>query len=266
MTMQTVSRLTVGTGGVGKVGDPEQLNVIRRVMTEGDLWMHCANYGEGAFQNLKVAFSERPGKVPRTIFKVDGITAEGFRTTLRKVLAQTGLRRMDIGQVCGFPLSQEPEAVLTAMAEARRRGSVDAFIMDLVPAYCDRVPDYIRRGLFDGYIFYYNVLECHANAAVLALLEQSRTPIFAMRVFAGGEFFRGGSPQHQKLDALFQQSGCKDMIEFCLRFSLSVPASVTAIAGTSKLAHLERLLDAARAFRPLDAGIMDQIRATLRRS
>ena len=266
MALQKLSRLTVGTGGVGKIGDPEQLNVIRRVMDAGDIWMHCANYGEGAFQNLKAAFGERPKQVPRTIFKVDGITVEGFRTTLRDFLAQTGLERMDIAQVCGFPLSQEPDAVLAAMAEARRQGTVDAYIMDLMPAYCAKIPDYLRRQLFDGYIFYYNVFECHANDAVLSLFEQQRTPVLAMRVFAGGELFQGGSPQHEKLNALFLQSGCRDQVEFCLRFSLSVPASVTAIAGTSKVAHLERLIEAARAFRPLDPAIVSQIRVTLRRT
>lgn len=266
MALQRVSRLTVGTGGVGKVGDPGQLNVIRRVMDENGIWMHCGNYGEGSFKNLKIAFGERPAQVPRTIFKLDGVTAEGFRTTLRDFLAQTGLERTDIGQICGFPLSKEPDAVLEAMTEAQRRGTVDSFIMDLVPAYCDKVPDYIRRRLFDGYIFYYNVLECHANDTVLSLLEQHKTPIFAMRVFAGGEFFRGGAPQHEALDALFKKSGCRDKVEFCLRFSLSVPSSVTAIAGTSQMAHLERLLDAGRAFQPLDPEIVIQIRSTLRRA
>ena len=265
MALPTLSRLTVGTGGVGKIGDAEQLNVIRRVMDEGNVWMHCANYGEGAFKNLKVAFQERPAKVPRTIFKVDGITADGFRTTLRDFLAQTGLARTDIAQVCGFPLSQEADAVLEAMAEARQAGTADAFIMDLVPAYCGKVPDYIRRRLFDGYIFYYNALECHANDAVLAVLEQQRTPLLAMRVFAGGEFFRSDSPQRAQLDALFRESGCRDLVEFCLRFSLSVPLAATAIAGTSKVAHLERLLAVAREFRPLDPKLVSRIRATLRR-
>ena len=52
MALHELSRLTVGTGGVGRIGDEEQLGVIRRVMDEGDVWMHCANYGEGAFRAM----------------------------------------------------------------------------------------------------------------------------------------------------------------------------------------------------------------------
>ncbi len=264
MALQTISRLTVGTGPVGTIGDPEQMSVIRRVMDQGDIWMHCANYGEGSFQNLKVAFSERPAKVPRTIYKVDGITAEGFRTTLRDFLAQTAVRRTDIAQVCGFPLSKEPEAVLEAMSQARRQGTADAFIMEVVPSYCDQVPDYIRQKLFDGYVFYYNVIECSATDAVLALMDEQKVPILAMRTFAGGEFFKGATPQSQALKALFQKSGCANEVEFCVRFGLSVPSSVTTIAGTSKLAHLDLLLDAARGFKPLDPEILRQVRSLLR--
>jgi aryl-alcohol dehydrogenase-like predicted oxidoreductase len=266
MGLQSISRLTVGTGPVGTIGDPEQLNVIRRVMDEGDIWMHCANYGEGSFQNLKAAFSERPSKVPRTIYKVDGITAEGFRTTLRDFLAQTAVTRTDIAQVCGFPLSKEPDAVLAAMAMARRQGTADAFIMEVVPSYCDKVPDYIRQGLFDGYTFYYNVIECAASDAVLNLMERQRVPILTMRTFAGGEFFRGTSPHARELKGLFQKSGCANETEFCVRFALSVPASVTTIAGTSKLAHLDLLLEAARRFTPLEPRIVERVRVLLRRS
>jgi aryl-alcohol dehydrogenase-like predicted oxidoreductase len=266
MKLQTISTLTIGTGGVGKIGDPEQINVIRRVMDHGDIWMHCSNYGEGAFQNLKVAFSERPSKVPKTIYKVDGITAEGFRTTLHDFLAQTSVQRMNIAQVCGFPLSKEPDAVLDAMTKARQQGIVDNFIMDLVSSYCDTVPDYIRQGLFDGYIFYYNVIECTATDAVLALMEKYKVPVLAMRTFAGGEFFHGTAPQHEELKMLFQKSGCASETEFCVRFALSVPLSVTTVAGTSKIAHLDRLLDAARRFKPLDPVIVNQVRMLLRRT
>lgn len=266
MKLQTISTLTIGTGGVGKIGDPEQINVIRRVMDQGNIWMHCANYGEGAFKNLKVAFSERPSKVPKTIYKVDGITAEGFRTTLRDFLAETAVQRTSIAQVCGFPLSKEPDAVLEAMAKARQQGIVDTYIMDLVPSYCDKVLDYIRQGVFDGYIFYYNVIECTATDAVLALMEKHQMPILAMRTFAGGEFFRGTAPQHEELKSLYQESGCASETEFCLRFALSVPLSVTTIAGTSKVTHLDLLVDAARRFQPLDPVLVNRVRALLRRN
>ena len=264
MTLQALSKLTVGTGGVGKIGDPEQINVIRRVMDQGDIWMHCANYGEGSFQNLKVAFSERPAKVPKTIYKVDGITADGFRTTLRDFLAQTAVKRTNIAQICGFPLSKEPDAVLDAMAKARQQGTVDTFIMDLVPSYCDKVPGYIRQRLFDGYIFYYNVIECSATNALMALLEREKVPILAMRTFAGGEFFKGTAPQQQELKTLCRKSGCASEVEFCIRFALSVPVSATTIAGTAKGAHLDLLLDAARRFEPLDPVVVGQVRSLLR--
>jgi aryl-alcohol dehydrogenase-like predicted oxidoreductase len=264
LPLPKLSNLTVGTGGVGAIGDEEQLNVIRRVMDQGDIWMHCANYGEGSFQNLKPVFAERPSQVPKTIFKLDGITAEGFRTTLRDFLAQTGLKRMNVGQICGFPLGKEPDAVLAAMDAAKKQGLVDNFIMDIVPAYCPYVPKYIRQKFFDGYVFYYSVIECGATPELLAVMEQTKTPILAMRIFAGGEYFRGTALQQPMLDELRHQTDCADKIEFAMRFALSVPCAVTAIAGTSKLAHLDRLLTVSRALKPLDPAIVKQIRAQLR--
>ena len=171
---------------------------------------------------------------------------------------------MNIGQICGFPLGKEPDAVLAAMAVAKKQGLVDSYIMDIIPPYCAAVPDYIRQQFFDGYVFYYSVIECGATPALLALMEQNHVPILAMRIFAGGEFFRGTAPQQATLDELFRQSGCVDKVEFAMRFALSMPCSATAIAGTSKMTNLNQLLTAARNFKPLDPQIINKIRAMLR--
>lgn len=260
MILESLTKLTLGTGGVSQAGSKEQVAVIRRGM-EARVWMHCANYNGGVFPNLRTAFKEAPREIPRTIFKVDGITAAGFETTLHDFLAEAGLERTEVAQVCGFPLSQEPDAVLAAMSKARAAGKADAFIMEVMPSYCAQTPSYIRNKLFDGYVFYCNVWECNADDTVLDLLAANQVPILPMRTFAKGAMFAPDRTEHHRqLDVLYARSGCASWVDFCVRFALGLPQARTTIGGTSQVGHLNELLRAVETCKPLDPAIMHDIR------
>ena len=253
------TKLTFGTGGVTTPGDRAHLRCVRRAMEAG-LWMHCANYHDGVFPNLKQSFAEAPGQVPHTIFKVDGTSAGEFRATLRACLSQVGLERMDIAQVCGFPVTDEPEAVLAAMGEARREGLADHFIMDLIPAWIGTALECLSQELFEGYIFYYNVTECHASREFLEQAIRRAVPLFAMRTFGGGALWdRSRRPPY--LEAMLAKSALTSWLDFSVHGALSLPGAVTTLAGTGNGEHLEELIRSANSFEPLDPALVGELLA-----
>jgi aryl-alcohol dehydrogenase-like predicted oxidoreductase len=225
---------------------------------EAGLWMHCANYQSGVFPNLKRAFAEAPSQVPRTIFKVDGTSAEAFRTTIRSVLSRVDLDRMEIAQVCGFPVANEPGAVLEAMQEARQEGLVDHFIMDLISAWNRAALEYLQEKLFEGYIFYYNVTECHANRDFIDQAIRQSVPLFAMRTFGKGALW-DLSLRPSYLRAIFESSNKKSWVDFALHGALSLPGAVTTLAGTGNVEHLEELIRSAESFKPLASDLIEEL-------
>lgn len=258
-----ITRLTFGTGGVTTPGDSQQIQCIRQAMETG-LWMHCANYGNGAFQNLKLAFGEAPSQVPKTIFKVDGMSAEGFRSTIRSFLSQVGLDHMDIAQVCGFPLSKDPDAILEAMGEAREEGLADFYVMEIIPKYCRRMmDDIIPRGLFEGYILYHNVMKCQASKQVLAAMVGKSLPLLCLQTFGGGYGGQDGLWNPAKrppyLEPIFKKSGYRSWVDFSVHYGLSLPGVITTIAGSGKMSHLEELIQAAESFRPLNPALVQEL-------
>jgi aryl-alcohol dehydrogenase-like predicted oxidoreductase len=252
-----ISRLTLGTGSVTTPGAPGQIRCIRRAMEAG-IWMHCANYGNGVFPNLKRAFTEAPDQVPRTIFKVDGTSADAFRATLRTCLSGVGLKRMDIAQVCGFPVAEDPEAVLEAMDEARAEGLAGHFIMDLIQAWSGAALQCLAAGVFEGYIFYYNVTECEISQAFLDRSEQQGVPLFAMRTFGRGALL-DPTRRPPYLEALYRMSGLTSWIDFAVHGALSLPGAVTTLAGTGNRQHLDQLLRSAESFKPLDSSLIENL-------
>jgi len=220
--------------------------------------MHCANYDGGVFPNLKQAFAEAPAQVPRTIFKVDGTSAQAFGAKIRSVLSQTGLERMDIAQVCGFPVSEEPEAVLATMAEAHGQGLADHFIMDMIHPWCGKALTYLSNDLFEGYIFYYNVVECHVDPEFLDLAIRNDVPLFAMRTFGRGALL---DPVLRRpyLQSIFDNSGMTSWIDFAVHGALSLPGAVTTLAGSGNIEHLDELIGSAGSFQPLDPALVTEL-------
>jgi len=252
-----ITSLTLGTGSVNTPGDPEHVRCIRRAMEAG-LWMHCANYQSGVFPNLKQAFGEAPSQIPPTIFKVDGTGAEAFRTTLRSVLSRVGLERMDIAQVCGFPVADDPEVILEAMREARQDGLADHFIMDLISSWSSIALDTMAKEIFEGYIFYYNVTECHATREFIDRAVRQDVPLFAMRTFGRGALW-DPTLRPPYLQKIFEKSELSSWLDFALHGALSLPGAVTTLAGTGNLEHLDELIRSAESFKPLNPDLIREL-------
>jgi aryl-alcohol dehydrogenase-like predicted oxidoreductase len=253
---------TMGTGGITDPSNPDHVKIARLAMDAG-VWFHVADYGGGVYAVLKQAFREDPAHVPPCIVKIDGITIQGFHDSVADALRRTGLSRLAIGQVCGYPLCQEREALAEALAEAKAQGRIGSYIMDVIYPYSPAVMETAAASLFDGYIFYLNVMERELSNAAYAQLAAGNVPILAMRTFGGRDgvnyLKNADHPRRAALEPLFQQSGCADRLEFCVRFPLSLPNIHTTIGSTGSLANLRAFLDAATA--PLPADVVAGIEA-----
>ncbi len=259
------TNLTFGSGGITDPNNPECLQVTRMAMEAG-VWFHVANYGGGVYRVLKQAFAEAPTLVPRCIVKIDGQGPDLLRNSVMEALRETGLARLDIGQVCGNPVDDSFEPTLEVIAELQEKGLIGPIIMDVIKSYSEKVEQAIDRNLFEGYIFYYNVTERQLSQPVQDRITAQRIPVYAMRTFGGRcpQNLLNGDPDHPRrraLDALFEASGCLTLLDFCVRFPLSHPHVVTTVGSTGKVEHLKALLDAIDRFEPLPPSVVEEIDA-----
>ena len=133
----------------------------------------------------------------------------------------------------------------------------------LTPA---KVTTALDEQLFAGYIFYLNVTERELPQPVHERMLRARIPVLAMRTFGGrcATNFMNGDPDHPRrraLDAIYGRSGCRDRVEFCVRYPLSLVHVQTSVGSTGKLANLVPFLAAGRAPKPLPAPITAEIEA-----
>lgn len=261
-SLPALTPVTMGTGGITDPDNAEMIKVTRLGMEAG-IWFHVSDYGNGVYTMLGRAFREDPAQVPPCIFKLDGLGPQAFRASLEDALRRTGKERIEIGQVCGNPVDESLAPLAEELSKAREEGLVGSYIMDVIYSYSPKVIAAVEADLFDGYIFYYNVMERELSATANAVLTARGTPVLAMRTFGG----RDGSnyvnqpdhPRAQALEALYRQSGCENRVEFCVRFPLSLPQVRTTIGSSSRITHLQAFLAADR--RPLAPEIVTGIQA-----
>ena len=266
--LPALTRLTFGSGGITDPTNPAHLKVTRAAMDAG-VWFHVGNYANGVYPVLKKSFAEAPSRIPKVIFKLDGVSRAGFITALDDALKSTGLSRIDIGQVCGNTLCGDTDALVDALLEARAAGKVGSYIMDVVPNYSSKVVEYVRDGVFDGYILYYNVTERGMSNAALDEVEKTGTPLLAMRTFGGRDgtnFVSGRGTASAELEQIFARSGCRSRVEFCVRFALSAPCVRTTVGSTSHVEHLAAFIEAGEQFKPLPTEITSAILALHRKT
>ncbi|MHB9022659.1 MAG: aldo-keto reductase family protein [Armatimonadota bacterium] len=267
-TLPAMTRLTMGTGGVTDPSNPEHVAVARMAMDAG-VWFHVADYGGGVYATLKQAFTEDPAHNPPCIFKLDGMGPDLFRASLEDALRRTGKERIEIGQVCGNPVDDTLAPLADALYEAREAGLIGCYIMDVIRPYSPKVMEAVEKGLFAGYIFYLNVMERQLSNAANALLEARLTPVLAMRTFGGrdgGNYLFGDpeEPRRKALESIYQRSGSKTKVDFCVRFPLSLPYTRTTIGSTGNREHLRTFLAAGDSFQPLAPEIVTELLKLLR--
>jgi hypothetical protein len=67
------------------------------------------------------------------------------------------------------------------------------------------------------------------------------------------------------LESIYQRSGCKNRVELCVRFPLSLPHVRTTVGSTGNPQHLRDFLEAGQSIKPLAPDVVDAIRALHRR-
>ncbi|MEI8093792.1 MAG: aldo/keto reductase [Spirochaetales bacterium] len=267
---------------------PDDVRVARHAMDLG-LWVHSsrAYAGGKTFEVLKKAFDEAPAKRPRTMFKVSCESATELAADVEFTLTSLGLPKIEIAQLAGKThqkrdivadfLTQGP--MYQTCSRLKEQGLVDRFVFEIFYSYSADALKAVQNDLFDGYIFYYSLLERQVSNEIWQLLWERQLPVLALRPVAGSFLTdspklrerRQTDPKHpafQRLDELapvLAASDCHDLLELSLRFLASHPNVVTAIAGTGSLAHLDQLESSVRTAKPLAPELVERIR-TLHRT
>jgi aryl-alcohol dehydrogenase-like predicted oxidoreductase len=256
---------------------------VARTAMDAGVWFHTSQEygGGGAFAVLRHAFDEDRARVPKIIFKIRCDNATILRFDVEDALRRLGLERVDVAQLCRGrhdhrkvvddflehgPMWETCQALLA-------EGKVGTYVMEVFASFSPDALKAVENDLFPGYIFYYSPLEREMSNALYDAVAEKRPPLLSLRTLCGGNLnprriaelsVDTDHPDIARFAALvpiYEKSGCKSWPEFSFRFLFSIPNMRTTIAGTNKLPHLQELLDAARDIRPLEAGLVEEIKA-----
>ena len=266
-----LTNYTFGTANINETNNPEHAKVARAAMEAG-VWFHTSvEYGKGAvFEVLKAAFAEDRAGVPHCIFKIHSRNPDSFRESVTGAIAGTGVERVDIAQVCGRPSVAElqpGEPLHDTMCELKEQGLVGSYVLEFFrPSTADSIRA-VADDLFDGYIYYYNVIDREVSNELYDLMQSKGSAVLGLRTVGGGAGSLGYAgdrgallPAMKKaIDELCERSGCASEIEFRMRFPLSEPNVRTTIGATTKLEHLDQYLRILGSFEPLAAEIVEEI-------
>jgi aryl-alcohol dehydrogenase-like predicted oxidoreductase len=280
-TLPEISPFTFGTTKVYDASDPQHIKVVRAVMDAG-VWFHTSpTYGKGekrVYEVLRRAFAEAPDKMPRCIVKIDPHRPDTLRKTVEGALSGTGMERVDIAQIITYmqPHSQEDLqpgwAIYETMCALQDEGKVGSYVLELNTEITDDHFEIVRREMYDGYIFYYNVVQRGMkNNSLYDLLLEKGAPLLSLRTMGGGPGDMGGTPAGEEeatrrfLRDLCQRAGCDSEAEFRIRFPLSNPAMVTTIGATSDITHQQMLIEYANPGQSLPREVFEDIESLHRR-
>jgi len=268
-----LTRFTFGTGKVDQPNDSQHRGVVRDAMDAG-VWFHSSHvYGDGrVFQTLKAAFAERRSQIPKCIFKVDGMGADLLTETVQASITGTGVERVDIAQVCGNPIISTlmPGSKLhDTMCDLKDRGLVGSYVLEIFYSFSPNALEILKSDLFDGYIFYYNVVNREVSNELFDLLHQRKVNILSLRTVGGAvTSYWGPDETHNAKSALediYRRSSCASELEFRARHVLSDPLVRTTIGATRNPDHLQALIDTCDQAKPLDPAIVNEINALHRK-
>jgi aryl-alcohol dehydrogenase-like predicted oxidoreductase len=273
--LPSLTRYTFGSMSLGHGDDAADVKVARAAMDAG-VWFHSsADYaGGGTYRVLKKAFAEDRAHVPKLMIKMDSNVPQKTRGVVETTLRELGVQRLDIAQMCWNTelglirqARGENKERWQAFGDLKQKGLVGSFVLEIWPnaPSCQNGIEALQDDLVDGYIFYYNLTERFVSNPLLELMEQRKAKILALRTLGGGQKSpkpgEAPDPKWQALQPIFAKSGCKDWLEFSMRFILASPGVLTTICGTRNGEHLRALLAAEKSYRPLDAAAVDAVRA-----
>lgn len=281
-----LSPFVYGTTRLGDAGIPlgERVRMARAAMEHG-VWFHTSHQYGDALEVLRAAFDEDRSRVPRLIFKIGWKSVDEVRGTIESLTRKVGVEHMDIGQLClDGDLARdfaEGGPSVQALHELRGEGRVGRFLLQVFPWTSDVALAALRaghaRGLIDGYIFYLNPLQRFATNPLWDLLQETHSPVVAMRTVAGGDVHAlrdvpGAAwkdylrERATEVAPLFERSGVRSWPEFCVRFGLGLENVCATVGSTSKPDRLAELVAVARgSLPPLDTAITSEIAKLQRR-
>lgn len=284
--LHELSPFVYGTTRLGDSAIPfvERVRTARAAMEHG-VWFHTSHQYGDALAVLRAAFDEDRARVPRLIFKIGWKSVEEVRSTIESLTRTVGVEHMDIGQLClDGDLARdfaEGGPSVQALHQLRSEGRVGRYLLQVFPWTSHVALAALRaghaRGLIDGYIFYLNPLQRFATNPLWDLLQETRSPIVAMRTVAGGDVLAlrdvpGAAwkdylrERAAEVAPLFERSGVSSWPEFCVRFAHGFETVCATVGSTSKPERLSELVAVARGpLSPLDTAITSEIAKLQRR-
>ncbi len=258
-----------------------QIKVVRSAMETGVSFHASREYaGGGAFTIMRQAFDEDRDKVPKLVLKIRCDNALLMKFDVEDALVRLGLRHIDVAQLVRAKHDRRPivDDVLAkgemweVCDRLQRDGKVGQFVMEIFESFSPDAIRAVEAKMFPGYIFYFSPGERQTSNALFDLLMQRQEPVLSLRTLCGGildpvriEQIRGKNPEDgavkrfEALKPLYEKSGAKSWAEFSMSYLRSFPNVVTTIAGTSRQEHLEELLAADKAAKPMAPELADEI-------
>jgi aryl-alcohol dehydrogenase-like predicted oxidoreductase len=275
--LQSISRYTLGTANLKDKNNPEHVRVARTAMDAG-IWFHSSTeYADGAvFATLAKAFKEDPKHIPHCIFKIKSWDKEILEQTVTEAITVLGVPRVEIAQICWYMPDADKDlkpgcALHEKMCELKEKGMVVNYVLEFLRPTTENMIRIVERELFDGYIYYHNVVNREVSNQMYDLLLSKKAPILALRTVGGGAGDLGFAPKEEadfvrgKLREWTERSGCASEIEMRMRFPLSHQHNLTTVGATTKVKNLMSFLEMGKHHVPLPKDVLDEIDALHRR-
>jgi aryl-alcohol dehydrogenase-like predicted oxidoreductase len=275
-----LTKYVYGTTRLGdsKIDFEQRVRLANEAMAAG-VWFHTSDAYGNALEVLRAAFDRDRARVPKLIVKIGWSDVAELRASIRKNVEPLGVGHIDIGQLClGGQLAAEFRgggACYDAFRQIKAEGLVRSFVLEVFPwtsegplqAFTAGYPD----GVIDACILYLNPLQRFASNALWTLLERRGVPVIAMRTVAGGDVHRlrdvpGAAwkdylrERAAQVAPIFEASGVRSWVEFCMRFAHGFPLVKASVGATSRPERLAEFLAASKsAIEPLPVAIQKQI-------
>jgi aryl-alcohol dehydrogenase-like predicted oxidoreductase len=275
-----LTKYVYGTTRLGDQAIPfeQRVQLASAAMAAG-VWFHTSDAYGNALAVLRAAFDRDRARVPKLIVKIGWDDVAQLRASIRKNIEPLGVDHLDIGQLClGGQLAAELRsggACYDAFRQIKAEGLVRSFVLEVFPwtsegpleAFAAGYPD----AVIDACILYLNPLQRFASNALWELLEQRGVPVIAMRTVAGGDVHRlrdvpGAAwkdylkERAAQVAPIFEASGVRSWVEFCMRFAHGFPLVRASVGATSRPERLNEFLAASKSpIEPLPAAIQRQL-------
>jgi aryl-alcohol dehydrogenase-like predicted oxidoreductase len=280
-----LSSFTFGCMSLG--GNPDELKAhvgVARAAMESGVWFHASQEyaGGGAFMIMRHAFAENRARVPKLILKIRCDNAAVLKFDVEDALRRLNVERVDLAQLCRAKHDRRPvvDDFLTkgemwqVCQTLQKEGKVGQFVLEIFESFSSDAIRAVQAELFPAYIFYFSPGERQTSNELFELLEQRKENLISLRTLCGGmldprriEALRDKEPGHSNLarfaalKPIHEKSGCASWVEFSMSFLKSFPSMRTTIAGTSKREHLQELLEADRAAKPMNPALAAEIKS-----